>query len=78
MLDYSLKQINIHPKIYGKINSVIWNLGCFYQSVKSTNTSQNIYAVNFSTQWNFNKEIQLFFRGTNILNLKNRFLLLLF
>ena len=71
VLDYSLKQINIHPKIYGKINSVIWNLGCFYQSVKSTNTSQNIYAVNFSTQWNFNKEIQLFFRGTNILNLKN-------
>ncbi|MEE9407656.1 MAG: TonB-dependent receptor [Polaribacter sp.] len=71
VLNYTLKRINIYPKIYGKINNFIWNFGGLYQNVSSTNVSQNTYAVNFSTQWNFNKEIQLFFKGTNILNLKN-------
>ena len=70
-LDYSLKRINIYPKIYGKVKKIIWSLGCKYQNVASKNTSQNIYGTNFSTQWNFSKEIQLFFKGDNIFNLKS-------
>ncbi|WP_299034535.1 TonB-dependent receptor [uncultured Tenacibaculum sp.] len=69
-LDYSYTKLNIHPKVYGKVGDIVWSLGCLYQNIKSNNNKESVYSLNFSTKWNFNKEIQLFLKGANILNLQ--------
>ncbi len=70
-LDFTITHFNITPKIYGKVKNFFWDLSCLYQNVETKNYNQNIYSLNFLTQWNFSEKIQLFFKGTNILNLKN-------
>lgn len=70
-LDYSINNFYIIPEIYGKFDDLLWNLSYKYSKIKSNFKNQEIIDLKFSLQWKFSKKIELFFKGDNILNLKN-------
>lgn len=70
-LDYSISNFYMIPEIYGKFDDLFWNLSYKYNTIKSDFKSQEINNLKFSLQWKFSRDIELFLKGDNILNLKN-------
>ncbi|MEX6627524.1 carboxypeptidase-like regulatory domain-containing protein [Tenacibaculum salmonis] len=70
-LDYSINNFYVIPEVYGKYNNLLWSLSYKYTKIKSGFKNQEINDLKFSLQWKFSRNIELFLKGNNILNLKN-------